>query len=94
MRNVVKIPAAFLAAFFTTSAASAADFGVYYLNELGMSQAAFIRTFGNKAHAKAAQDEINGNPGLASALRSQGIVIKNVILFKDAADGSRIYYVR
>ena len=94
MRNKVLAAGAFAAAILTASTASASGIGIYYLSDLGMSCAAFIKTFGTKANAKAAQDEIASNPAAQEALRAQGISIKNVILAKDAADGSRIFYVK
>jgi hypothetical protein len=94
MRNKALGTAALAAALTISTSALAADCGVYYLSELGMSQSAFIKTFGNKAGAKEAQALIASRPDDAAELRAQGVVIKNVILAKTAFDGSIIYYVK
>jgi len=94
MRTKILAAVALAAGLLAANAASAAEFGFYYLSELTTSQSAFMKSFGTKANAKAAQEEINANPAVASALRAQGVNIKNVILAKDAFDGSRIYYVK
>jgi hypothetical protein len=94
MRNKIIAAGVFAAALLAATSASAAGVGIYYLSDLGMSCAAFIKTFGTKANAKAAQDEIANSPEAQAALAAQGISLKNVILAKDAADGSRIYYVK
>ena len=91
MRNNIVGAAAVAIALLASSAASAADFSVYYLGDLTQGQAAFIKSFAN---AKSVQASINGDPAVAAGLRAQGVQIKNVILSRPAFDGSTIYYVK
>ena len=91
MRNNIVGAAALAIALVASSAASAADFSVYYLSDLTQGQAAFIKSFAN---AKSVQASINSDPVLAAGLRAQGVQIKNVILSRPALNGSTIYYVK
>jgi hypothetical protein len=94
MRSKLIVAAAFSVALLAAGAASAGEIGVQYLYDLGMSQAAFIKSFGGKSKAKEVQAEVASNPEALAALRAQGVQIKNVILSKPTCDGGVIYYVK
>jgi len=91
MRNNIVGAAAIAIALLASSAASAADFSVYYLSDLTQGEAAFVKSF---AHAKSVQASINSDPALAASLRAQGVQIKNVIRSAPAFNGRTIYYVK
>jgi hypothetical protein len=94
MRNKIIAAAALAAGLLVSNIASAAEFNFYYLGELTTGQSAFIKSFGTKSAAKAAQDEIKSNPAVVASMHAQGVVLKNVILAKSALNGARIYYVK